>query len=110
MHEVRIACAAVKSVFTNFAAATTVAATVAATATLHYEATMQAAAPELRCVVVQRGREAAGVALATTAAKWATLLRSARISSGMGPLLRRSSREKPLPTDARFGVAGPYHC
>ncbi len=38
-------------------------------ATLHYEAPIQAAAPELRRAVVERGRKATGMALATTTAK-----------------------------------------
>ncbi len=95
-----------RTVFAVFAAADRVAVE----ATLHYEATMQAAALELRCAVTQRGREATGVALATNAAKWATSSQSAQISSSMGPLLHCSSREKPQPSDARLGVAGPYCC
>ncbi len=71
---------------------------------------MQEAAPELRHAVAEKSRGVAVLAPPTTAARRATLLPSAQISSGKGPLPPRSSREKPRPSDARFGVAGPYHC
>ncbi len=109
MHEVQITRAVAKLVFTNFAAATTVAATVAAVATLLHEATMQAAAPELHRAVVEKSHAVAAVVPTTTAPRRATLLPGARISSGKGPPLLRSSQEKPRPSDAHFGVAGPYH-
>jgi hypothetical protein len=84
--------------------------TVMATATIFLEATLQAAAPKLHCAVAERDCEVLAVVPTTTAARWVTLLLSARISSGKGPLPPRSSREKPRPSDARFGVAGPYCC
>ncbi len=102
--EAQIARAAARAVFAVFAAANWVTVEV----TLQYEATMQAAVPQLCRAVKERGREAVGVALVTTAVKWATSSRSAQISSGIGPLLRRSSREKPRPSDARLGITGPY--
>ncbi len=118
----RIALATARTVFAVYVV---FAATerLAVAATLHYEATMQAAAPELRrtvaergCEVTEKGREAAekgcGVATAApviTAARWAILSQNTPISSSMGPLLL-SSQKKQRPSDARLGVAGPYCC
>ncbi len=109
-HEARVARMAAKSIFANFAATITVAATVATAATLLYEVTLQTAALELHNIVTERSRKVAAVVPATTAARRAILLPSAQISSGKGPLLLCSSREKPRPSDARFSVTGPYCC
>ncbi len=65
VREAQIARAVARAVFAVFAAEDRVAVEV----TLHYEAIMQAAALELRHAFMQRYCEAAGVALATTAAK-----------------------------------------
>jgi alkylation response protein AidB-like acyl-CoA dehydrogenase len=113
--EAWIARAAARTVFVVFAVFAAVDR-VAIAATLHYEVTMQAAAPELRRAATEKGREVAetGCRVATTApaiteARWGILSRNAPISSRTCPLLP-SSREKQRLSDARLGVAGPYCC
>ncbi len=105
-HNARIARAVAKAVFMDF----TTANGVLATATLLHEATMQVVAPELLFAAMEKGCKIAAVVSATTAARMATLLPSARASSRMGILLHRNSQKKTRPSDTRLSIAGPYCC